>query len=147
MEGETTFKLPKCGLHGLSGDSTLSDVATSLAPEPASIRALYQGEDSRVTQLRHLDDKLQEWAAPSFGGKFEEQEGQPDNQVTISIENGPLLPTYNSRFYSTVHISSWTWKILLGLGVNHHNVRNIQQHFSDLLFIIYQRFPSEESAP
>ncbi|KAH7309361.1 hypothetical protein BKA65DRAFT_559574 [Rhexocercosporidium sp. MPI-PUGE-AT-0058] len=73
-------------LHSRSRESTPSDVATSLAPEPASIRAPYQGEDSRVTLLRNFDDKLQEWVAPFFAGKFVEQEGQPDNHITISIE-------------------------------------------------------------
>ncbi|KAH7378935.1 hypothetical protein BKA64DRAFT_765876 [Cadophora sp. MPI-SDFR-AT-0126] len=81
-------------LHSRSRESTPSDVATSLAPEPASIRAPYQGEDSRVTLLRNFDDKLQEWVAPFFAGKFVEQEGQPDNHITISIEM--------ARFYQLI---------------------------------------------
>ncbi|PVH67773.1 hypothetical protein DL98DRAFT_579098 [Cadophora sp. DSE1049] len=81
-------------LHGRSRDSTPSDVITILAPEPASIRAPYQGEDSRVTLLRNFDDKLQEWVAPFFAGKFVEQEGQPDNPITISIEM--------ARFYQLI---------------------------------------------
>ena len=41
-----------------------------------------------------FDDKLQEWVAPIFAGKFVEQEGQPDNPITISIEM--------ARFYQLI---------------------------------------------
>ncbi|KAH7370277.1 hypothetical protein BKA65DRAFT_471498 [Rhexocercosporidium sp. MPI-PUGE-AT-0058] len=50
----------------------------------ASIRAPYQGEDSRVTLLR----------TPFFAGKSVEQEEQPDNLITISIEM--------ARFYQLI---------------------------------------------
>ncbi|PVH72071.1 hypothetical protein DL98DRAFT_539514 [Cadophora sp. DSE1049] len=46
-------------LHGRSRESTPSDIATTLAPEPASIRAPYQGEDSRVTLLRTRASSLE----------------------------------------------------------------------------------------
>ncbi|KAG4410877.1 hypothetical protein IFR04_015989 [Cadophora malorum] len=71
-------------LHGHSRESTPPDVANNLAPESASIRAPYLGEDSRVTLLRNLDDKFQNWASPLFVGNS--VGGQLDNPITISIE-------------------------------------------------------------
>ncbi|KAK0113128.1 hypothetical protein ONS95_014828 [Cadophora gregata] len=71
-------------LHGHSRESTPPDVANNLAPESASIRAPYLGEDSRVTLLRNLDDKFQNWASPLF--VVNSVGGQLDNPITISIE-------------------------------------------------------------
>ncbi|KAH6701354.1 hypothetical protein BKA61DRAFT_582434 [Leptodontidium sp. MPI-SDFR-AT-0119] len=45
-------------LHSRSRESTPSDVTAILAPKPASIRAPYQGEDSRVTLLRTIPNLL-----------------------------------------------------------------------------------------
>ncbi|KAL5325353.1 hypothetical protein ACEPPN_006478 [Leptodophora sp. 'Broadleaf-Isolate-01'] len=70
-------------LHDSARVLTPSDMA--LAPELASVRAPYLGEDSRVTQLRYFDEKLQEWAAPNFGDHLEKQE-QYIVQIGMTVE-------------------------------------------------------------
>ncbi|PVH71746.1 hypothetical protein DL98DRAFT_520906 [Cadophora sp. DSE1049] len=67
--------------------STPSDMATILAPELASFQAPYYGEDSRITQLRHLDDQLQQLAAPYFEDRLQKQKKeQKIKQVGFSVE-------------------------------------------------------------
>jgi hypothetical protein len=68
-----------------------------------------------------LDDKLQEWVAPFFAGKFVEQEGQPDNHITISIEM--------ARFYQLTtrgSIREFTYHLLIAIP-------NLLSSFSEVL--------------